>query len=93
MVAGKYAEPCCPECGSNAGSRVIDSRPFTAGRVRRRRVCMECRGRWTTYEITEGDLADLEADRQTLSRIRRDLRGTLEDLVVAADTDQAVPGS
>jgi len=41
----------CPECGFN-DSKVIDSRPAD-NKVRRRRECLECGGRFTTYEIIE----------------------------------------
>ncbi|MBO6302506.1 MAG: transcriptional repressor NrdR [Ruminiclostridium sp.] len=41
----------CPECGF-ADSKVIDSRP-TDGKIRRRRECLECKCRFTTYEIVE----------------------------------------
>ncbi|MBP3855126.1 MAG: transcriptional repressor NrdR [Ruminiclostridium sp.] len=41
----------CPECGFE-DSKVIDSRP-TDGRIRRRRECLSCRCRFTTYEIVE----------------------------------------
>lgn len=38
----------CPYCGSD-GSRVLDSRDVSDG-VRRRRQCLECSSRFTTYE-------------------------------------------
>ena len=41
----------CPECGCEE-SKVIDSRP-TENRVRRRRECINCATRFTTYEIIE----------------------------------------
>ncbi len=41
----------CPECGCEE-SRVIDSRP-TENKVRRRRECIGCGFRFTTYEIIE----------------------------------------
>ena len=41
----------CPECGCEE-SKVIDSRP-TDNKVRRRRECIQCGGRFTTYEIIE----------------------------------------
>lgn len=41
----------CPECGWE-DSRVIDSRP-TENKVRRRRECVQCGFRFTTYEIIE----------------------------------------
>lgn len=39
----------CPACGDI--SRVKDSRPSAAG-IRRRRACVTCGLRFTTYEIT-----------------------------------------
>lgn len=43
----------CPYCGT-LDSRVIDSRPTDDGeRIRRRRECIECKKRFTTYEIVE----------------------------------------
>jgi transcriptional repressor NrdR len=38
----------CPYCG-RSGSRVVDSRPLDGG-VRRRRKCLSCGARFTTYE-------------------------------------------
>ncbi|MCL1886309.1 MAG: transcriptional repressor NrdR, partial [Dehalococcoidia bacterium] len=38
----------CPYCGSD-DSRVVDSRDTTDG-VRRRRECITCQARFTTYE-------------------------------------------
>lgn len=43
----------CPFCGY-AESKVIDSRPTDEGeRIRRRRECISCGKRFTTYEIIE----------------------------------------
>lgn len=43
----------CPYCG-HADSRVIDSRPAEEGAtIRRRRECISCQKRFTTYEIME----------------------------------------
>ncbi len=43
----------CPFCGYPE-SRVIDSRPTDEGeRIRRRRECLKCGKRFTTYEIIE----------------------------------------
>lgn len=41
----------CPECNCEE-SKVIDSRP-TENKVRRRRECIQCGYRFTTYEIIE----------------------------------------
>ncbi len=43
----------CPFCGFGE-SKVIDSRPTDEGeRIRRRRECLKCSKRFTTYEIIE----------------------------------------
>ena len=43
----------CPFCGNN-DSKVIDSRPTEDNqRIRRRRECMSCQKRFTTFEIVE----------------------------------------
>ncbi len=43
----------CPFCGY-ADSKVIDSRPADDGTtIRRRRECLDCQKRFTTYEIVE----------------------------------------
>ena len=43
----------CPFCGY-ADSKVIDSRPTDEGeRIRRRRECLSCEKRFTTYEVVE----------------------------------------
>lgn len=43
----------CPACGC-ADSKVIDSRPVEEGNsIRRRRECLECQKRFTTFEILE----------------------------------------
>ncbi len=48
----------CPFCGFN-DSKVIDSRP-SDDRIRRRRECVKCHGRFTTYEIIEMPLLMVE---------------------------------
>ncbi len=43
----------CPFCGFEE-SKVIDSRPTDEGqRIRRRRECLKCSRRFTTYEVVE----------------------------------------
>ncbi len=43
----------CPFCGCEE-SKVIDSRPTDEGeRIRRRRECISCQKRFTTYEVIE----------------------------------------
>ena len=43
----------CPVCGYH-DSKVIDSRPIAEGNsIRRRRECLECQKRFTTFEMIE----------------------------------------
>ena len=43
----------CPNCGF-AESKVIDSRPVSdSNSIRRRRECLSCRRRFTTYEVID----------------------------------------
>ena len=42
----------CPACGFSE-SKVVDSRPTEESSIRRRRECLECHKRFTTYEIIE----------------------------------------
>lgn len=48
----------CPFCGFD-DSKVIDSRPADK-KIRRRRECIKCRARFTTYEIVEVPLLMVE---------------------------------
>ena len=66
----------CPYC-SHSESKVIDSRPTDEGeKIRRRRECMNCGKRFTTYEIIENvpiivvkkDKSREEFDRDKLFR-------------------------
>ncbi len=63
----------CPYCGYNE-SKVIDSRPaeeYTT--IRRRRECLSCQKRFTTYEIMERvPLVVIKKDgsRQTFDKIK-----------------------
>ena len=59
----------CPSCG-HLESKVIDSRPSADGNsIRRRRECLECRKRFTTYETIE--MLPLIVIKKDLSRLRQ----------------------
>ena len=89
----------CPYCGSSK-SRVTDSRDAGEG-IRRRRECLSCGVRFTTYEIIQGaalvvakhDGRREEFDREKLTRsirlacVKRPLpTGTLEKVVDDIET-------
>ena len=66
----------CPSCG-HLESKVVDSRPSDDGAaIRRRRECLECKHRFTTYErmgdnpllVTKSDGSSETYDRSKLLR-------------------------
>ena len=63
----------CPFCGF-LESKVIDSRPAEEGStIRRRRECLACQKRFTTYEIIEHlplVVVKLDGSRQTFDRVK-----------------------
>lgn len=59
----------CPFCGFD-DSKVIDSRPVDA-RIRRRRECIKCRARFTTYEAVEVPLLMVEKKDGTFEQFNR----------------------
>ncbi len=86
----------CPYCGYSE-SRVIDSRPAEEGAtIRRRRECLSCQKRFTTYEIMERvPLVVIKKDgsRQTFDKMKV-LNGLLRACekrpVALADMQKAV---
>ena len=59
----------CPYCG-HTESKVIDSRP-TDEKKRRRRECMNCQKRFTTYEVVEMPLIMVEKRDGTYEQFNR----------------------
>ena len=63
----------CPFCGF-LESKVIDSRPAEEGStIRRRRECLACQKRFTTYEIIEHlprGVGRRDGSRQTFDRVK-----------------------
>ena len=74
----------CPECRRQY-TRVIDSRPsYERGSIRRRRECLGCLFRWSTYEV--------DADR--LDLLEENLRHQSPDAKRAGTSlDETRPGS
>ena len=72
----------CPYCGYEE-SKVIDSRPTDEGeRIRRRRECLKCTKRFTTYEMIESlPIVVIKKDksRETFNREKL-LNGLLEKI-------------
>ena len=60
----------CPYCGFSE-SNVVDSRPADEGSIRRRRECLQCERRFTTYETVESlpmVVIKKDGSRQTFDR-------------------------
>ena len=60
----------CPYCGYQE-SKVVDSRPADEGSIRRRRECLRCERRFTTYETVESlpmVVIKKDGSRQTIDR-------------------------
>ncbi|MBR0230608.1 MAG: transcriptional repressor NrdR [Clostridia bacterium] len=73
----------CPSCG-HLESKVIDSRPSADGNsIRRRRECLECRKRFTTYETIE--MLPLIVIKKDLSRETFDRSKLLKSVIRACD--------
>ena len=85
----------CPQCGGI--SSVKDSRPSNIGgasSVRRRRVCLECKARWTTWENTLGG-GRLEQRMNTAARAVQvaiaALQNVTEEIRLLASDDGSNP--
>ena len=81
----------CPYC-ANPESKVVDSRPADEGSsIRRRRECLECHRRFTTYETMESlPLVVIKKDgvRQTFdrSKLLSSMMKACEKRTVSSDT-------
>ncbi len=85
----------CPFCGETE-SKVVDSRPTDEGeRIRRRRECLACAKRFTTYEIIETlpiIVIKKDKSRETFDRVKL-LNGVLracDKLPVSINTLEAM---
>jgi len=68
----------CPVCASKQ-TTVLDSRPIDAS-VRRRRCCVKCDERWTTYEVSADAYNALHEVDQVLDAARTAMAGHLIEL-------------
>lgn len=88
----------CPFCGAD-DSKVVDSRLSAEGdAIRRRRMCVECNERFTTYETAELSLPrlikrDLSRELFDENKLRAGIMRALEKRPVSIDDiDTAVKG-
>ena len=85
----------CPFC-SNPESKVVDSRPSDEGAsIRRRRECLDCRKRFTTYETVESlpmVVIKKDGSRQTFdrSKLLNSMLRACEKRTVSFDTLQRI---
>ena len=73
IINRRFSAMKCPFCGYSE-SKVIDSRPAEEGStIRRRRECLDCKKRFTTYEVIERmPLVVIKRDgsRQSFDRVK-----------------------
>jgi hypothetical protein len=72
----------CPNCSSDH-SGVNDTRRFADNRVWRRRECIKCKKRFTTYEIHEQDYHELAE----LRKLMVTLKGPLTQAIKLVSND------
>ncbi len=77
----------CPKCG-NAGTRVIDSRMQEAtNTIKRRRECLSCSYRFTTFERCEDPIEVIKSDGSTQPFDRNKLLAGLSRATTKRDID------
>ena len=81
----------CPECGGDTQTK--DSRPIADRTItRRRRSCLACKHRFTTFEtLAKRQVADTK-DLSLMLRDARDIVLRLEALIEAATAHERVRG-
>lgn len=72
----------CPFC-ENEGLKVVDKREHSSDSVRRRRECLKCNKRFTTYERPE--IVDLRVVKKSGDRERFDRTKVLQGLLKACE--------
>ena len=88
----------CPYCGFRE-SKVVDSRPADEGSsIRRRRECLSCEKRFTTYETVESlpmVVIKKDGSRQSFdrSKILRGIQRSCEKRRMASEIEQEVQNS
>lgn len=77
----------CPNCSSSRDS-VVDSRTICDSRVtRRRRACLVCKQRWTTYE-RNADRSAVCRMRGRIDAMRHELEALERSLLPVLEQDQ-----
>lgn len=66
----------CQLCGGNL--KVLSSRHQLSGRIRRRRKCLSCGDRTTTYEITPAELKDFKKLKKLIDEMNWLSKGLTE---------------
>lgn len=85
----------CPFCG-NAEDKVIESRQNISGTsIRRRRVCLGCKGRFTSYEqVEEKKLIVIKRDGSRepfdIAKIEKGMEKSLEKRTVSTQTKKEI---
>ena len=83
----------CPYC-AHPESKVVDSRPSDEGAsIRRRRECLACHKRFTTYETMESlplVVIKKEGSRQTFDKIEQVLQNDMDREIPSAKIGELV---
>lgn len=70
-ASGSYTGLQCPTCHKSGATDVLDSRDAPNKQSRRRRhLCKNCKGRFTTYEVTASEYKKL----QTVNIMKKQIR-------------------
>ena len=69
----------CPNCGED-DNRCVDTRTYPNNRIWRRRKCLSCGKRFTTYEVyvpdgEQPDAKKFRASNEEFARYRHGLKG------------------
>lgn len=71
----------CPQCRKPVHTKVIDSRGTSVGgqpnSIRRRRVCLICQTRFTTYEVTLEQLTAIDEKTVKVEMLQAAIRSIL----------------
>lgn len=69
----------CPKCGNDQLNSCIDSRP-KGSTIYRRRKCLDCGNRWSTFEISFDEYNELKEMEANLAAVQKHI-AVISDLI------------
>lgn len=84
----------CPNCGERQLNSCIDSRPRN-GTIYRRRKCIRCGFRWSTFEVSFDEYNKLKQKEYVLSKVHEKIgriSDFIEDRAAGKETDDETDG-